>query len=57
MTLIADACYAGHFMSNVGCKECPVDTYSADGVECTACPENMGSLTGSKSDTDCSFSE
>ena len=45
-------------MTETGCKQCGVNTFSEDGAsKCTDCPERKISTAGSISQNDCHFGE
>ena len=49
-------CSAGNYMTESGCQQCGVNTYSGDGASsCTSCPDGKISAAGSTSETDCAY--
>ena len=46
-------CSPGESHSDGACRECPADTYSANGTQCVSCPLGATSAPGSKSLDEC----
>ena len=55
---VSAPCSAGNYMTETGCQQCGVNTFSEDGASsCTDCPERKIAAAGSISQNDCHFGE
>ena len=53
---LAAPCSAGSYMTETGCQQCGVNTFSGPGAStCTSCPDEKIAPAGSTSEDDCHY--